>query len=139
MIGRRPIGKPAQIVILTICAVGIYSLFSIESAAPAVWNVDIIMFSIFAFVLIHVLGLCTAVGKNDQLLCKETMKVVQARRQTILDPVMANPHVSASQVAMILNDLSKMIERDLEWLKNKSVIVREGGRSDGIWGVGDFE
>lgn len=133
MTGRRLFGEPSQIAVLAFCAVDMCSLFPMDSGAATVWGLAIILFSVFAFVSIHARVLGPPGGKDEPLLYKGAGRGAQVRLQTILDLVTENYHASASQVARILNVSSRTLERGLEWLKDKGVVVREGVRADEIW------
>ena len=74
----------------------------------------------------------TYVGDNagDNVL---SQNMVENRRQEILSILFGKPHISASELALILNTSARTIERDLEWLKKNGLVVREGADHGGKW------
>ena len=73
------------------------------------------------------------VGKDDVLLFKESSKGSGIRRNAILDLIRSNPSITIPEIAIIQKVSTRTIERDLDWLKDRGIIAREGSRSDGQW------
>ena len=73
------------------------------------------------------------VGKDDVLLSRESSKGSDIRRNAILDLIRSNPSITIPEIAIIQKVSTRTIERDLDWLKDRGIIAREGSRSDGQW------
>lgn len=73
------------------------------------------------------------VGKDVGLLSKESSKGSVIRRNAILDLIRSNPSITIPEIAIIQKVSTRTIERDLDWLKDRGIIAREGSRSDGQW------
>ena len=43
------------------------------------------------------------------------------------------PEITAGEIAIILEVSARTIERDLNWLKERAIIKRQGGAKNGIW------
>ena len=74
----------------------------------------------------------TYVGDNvgDNVL---SQNMVENRRQEILSILFGKPHISASELALILDTSARTIERNLEWMKKNGLVVREGADHGGKW------
>ena len=73
------------------------------------------------------------VGKDNVLLSRESSKGSDIRRNAILDLIRSNPSITIPEIAIIQKVSTRTIERDLDWLKDRGIIAREGSRSDGQW------
>ena len=73
------------------------------------------------------------VGKDNVLLSRESSKGSEIRRNAILDLIRSNPSITIPEIAIIQKVSTRTIERDLDWLKDRGIIAREGSRSDGQW------
>lgn len=134
MTWSRPLGMPSRILILHIC---VLVMCGLSLVAPAFLKDDEILKSgIWVFAVLCVLGAASNVGKNvgkdETFLCKETWKGAHTRRQAIPDLMMADPNISASQSAMILNDSARTVERNLDWLSASGEFDREGDWAERI-------
>ena len=75
----------------------------------------------------------TNVGTADVLLSRESSKGSDIRRNAILDLIRSNPSITIPEITIIQKVSTRTIERDLDWLKDRGIIAREGSRSDGQW------
>ena len=76
-------------------------------------------------------------GKDDVLLSREASKGSVIRRNAILDLIRSNPAITIPEIAIIQKVSTRTIERDLDWLKDRGIIIREGSRTDGRWIIVD--
>lgn len=73
------------------------------------------------------------VGKDVAFLYEETPRDSTLRRNAILDLIKHHPEMTAAEIVLIQNVSARTIERDIDWLKSKGIIIREGSRSAGKW------
>ena len=63
----------------------------------------------------------------------ETVKDSVTRRKAILGLIRSRPSITISEIAIVQKVSSRTIERDLDWLKGRGLVAREGSRYDGRW------
>ena len=66
-------------------------------------------------------------------------KSAKERRAGIVSLIIENPEITAGEIAIILEVSARTIERDLNWLKERAIIKRQGGAKNGIWIVEEWE
>ena len=60
---------------------------------------------------------------------------VKERRYNIIKTMMANPEVTANELAISLSITKRTVERDIAWLSEKQIINRQGSDKNGKWVV----
>lgn len=60
---------------------------------------------------------------------------VNERQMQILQEVKYNPHITAALLSQKLGVTEKTIKRDLQYLRDKKIIEREGADKNGCWKI----
>ena len=60
---------------------------------------------------------------------------VNERQIQILQDIKDNPHITATLLSQKLNVTEKTIKRDLQYLKDKKIIERDGADKNGCWKI----
>ena len=73
------------------------------------------------------------VDLNKENVTKDVTK--ESRISKIIELIKLNPKITTYELANQINRTNRTVLRDLEDLKKQNIIVRIGGRKEGIWKV----
>ena len=70
-------------------------------------------------------------GEKD--VTKDVTKEISERQHIILNLIKANKNITIPEISQRTNVTERTVKRDIASLQELGIIVREGGRKDGIW------